>query len=209
MKLRNKKTGEIDDYEFVTLKEKGTIRLTNGKSPVEDIWEFDSLAELFKYFEDYKPKTNGRFRLVKDLPTFKAGQEFHLSPKGNLILNDGKFGICAYAKQTLEKFPNILEDWFEPIIPDGNEDVIIREPLIKDAGMREVLRLWAKVNLIPSNATTIEYHLAETLTGTETEFWDNNLHIMFYGNIAPNAVHSKIYTIDELCGEVKELSNEK
>ena len=76
-----------------------------------------------------------------------------------------------------------------------------KEPLIKDAGMREVLRLWAKVNLIPSNAVTIEYHLAETLTGTETEFWDNNLHIMFYGNIAPDAVHGKIYTIAELCGE--------
>lgn len=75
------------------------------------------------------------------------------------------------------------------------------KPLIKNAGMREVLRLWAKVNLIPSNATTIEYHLAETLTGTETEFWDNNLHIMFYGNIAPGAVHGKIYTIAELCGE--------
>ena len=81
------------------------------------------------------------------------------------------------------------------------EDYEPKEPLIKDAGMREVLRLWAKVNLIPSNATTIEYHLAETLTGTETEFWDNNLHIMFYGNIAPNAVHGNIYTIAELCGE--------
>ena len=56
MKLRNKKTGEIDDYEFVTPKEKGTIRITNGKSPVEDIWEFDSLAELFEHFEDYKPR---------------------------------------------------------------------------------------------------------------------------------------------------------
>ena len=84
------------------------------------------------------------------------------------------------------------------------EDYKPAEPLIKDAGAREVLRLWAKVNIIPSNATTIEYHLAETLTGTETEFWDNNLHIMFYGNIAPNAVHGKIYTIDELCGEEEE-----
>lgn len=84
------------------------------------------------------------------------------------------------------------------------EDYKPAGPLIKNASMREVLRLWAKVNLIPSNATTVEYHLAETLTGTETEFWDNNLHIMFYGNIAPNAVHGKIYTIDELCGEEEE-----
>lgn len=95
----------------------------------------------------------------------------------------------SWSYSSLEKFNEEWED-YEPA-----------EPLIKDAGMREVLRLWAKVNLIPSNATTIEYQLAETLTGTETEFWDNNLHIMFYGNIAPNAVHGKIYTIAELCGE--------
>ena len=77
----------------------------------------------------------------------------------------------------------------------------IEEPIIKDAGARDVMRLWAKVNRIPTNATTIEYHFVESLCGTESEFRDNNLHIMFYGKIAPNAVHGKIYTIDELCGE--------
>ena len=77
----------------------------------------------------------------------------------------------------------------------------IKEPIIKDAGARDVMRLWAKVNRIPTNATTIEYHFVESLCGTESEFWDNNLRIMFYGKIAPNAVHGKIYTIDELCGE--------
>lgn len=135
-----------------------------------------------------------RYKLKYDLPTFKAEDEFILTPCGALVqVIDGKTGVCAYSASTLIKFPNILTEWFEEIKP--------AEPLIKNAGMREVLRLWAKMNLIPSNATTIEYHLAETLTGTETEFWDNNLHIMFYGNIAPNAVHGKIYTIDELCGE--------
>lgn len=79
-----------------------------------------------------------------------------------------------------------------------------KEPLIKDAGARDVMRLWAKVNRIPTNATTIEYHFVESLCGTESEFWDNNLHIMFYGKIAPNAVHGKIYTIAELCGEEEE-----
>ena len=80
----------------------------------------------------------------------------------------------------------------------------IEEPIIKDAGARDVMRLWAKVNRIPTNATTIEYHFAESLCGTESEFRDNNLHIMFYGKIAPNAIHGKIYTIDELCGEEEE-----
>ena len=38
------------------------------------------------------------------------------------------------------------------------EDYKPAEPLIKDAGARDVMRLWAKVNRIPTNATTIEYH---------------------------------------------------
>lgn len=94
-----------------------------------------------------------------------------------------------------ETLTELNEDW---------EDYKPAEPLIKDAGAREVVRLWAKVNRIPTNATTIEYHFVESLCGTESEFWDNNLHIMFYGKIAPNAVHGKIYTIDELCGEEEE-----
>ena len=68
MKLRNKKTGEIDDYEFVIPKEKGIICLTNGKSPAEDIWEFDNLAELLNYFEDYTPAEP----LIKDEKIRKA-----------------------------------------------------------------------------------------------------------------------------------------
>ena len=54
-----------------------------------------------------------RYKLVKALPTFKIGTKFHISADGNLIL-DSNF-IVAYAKSTLEKFPNILKDWFEEI----------------------------------------------------------------------------------------------
>lgn len=137
------------------------------------------------------------YRLKKDLPTFNAGDEFELTPCGALVqITNGRTGVCAYSASTLEKFPNILADWFEKVAPP--------EPLIKDAGAREVMRLWAKVNRIPNNATTIEYHYVESMCGTESEFWDNNLHIMFYGKIAPYAVHGKIYTIDELCGEDEE-----
>ena len=51
--------------------------------------------------------------LKKDLPTFKAGDKFHINSNGNLILDNS--WIVAYAKSTLEKFPNILKDWFEEI----------------------------------------------------------------------------------------------
>ena len=98
-------------------------------------------------------------------------------------------------RKTYQSLAELNSEW---------EDYKPKEPLIKDAGVRDVMRMWAKVNRIPTDATTIEYHFVESLCGTESEFWDNNLHIMFYGKIAPNAIHGKIYTIDELCGEEEE-----
>lgn len=126
----------------------------------------------------------------------KTGEKYEAISHGPIdIYFYNQAGRDGLTKRSYGSIADLNEEW---------EDYRPAEPLIKDAGMREVLRLWAKVNLIPSNATTVEYHLAETLTGTETEFWDNNLHIMFYGNIAPNAVHGKTYTIEELCGEEEE-----
>ena len=54
-----------------------------------------------------------RYKLKKDLPTFKAGDKFHISSDGELVLDNS--WIIAYSKSTLEKFPNILTDWFEEI----------------------------------------------------------------------------------------------
>lgn len=58
-----------------------------------------------------------RYKLKKDLPTFKAGEEFYISQNGNLVKRGEYIFDCivAYAAQTLEKFPNILTDWFEEI----------------------------------------------------------------------------------------------
>lgn len=57
-----------------------------------------------------------RYKLLKDLPTFKAGDEFFLNNIGDLEW-DNKCGVnvIAYVGHTLEKFPNILKDWFEEI----------------------------------------------------------------------------------------------
>lgn len=51
------------------------------------------------------------YKLLKDLPTFKAGDEFYLDNSNNLYLKDSN--IMAYNHITLKKFPNILKDWFE------------------------------------------------------------------------------------------------
>ena len=56
-----------------------------------------------------------RYKLIKDLPTFKAGTEAWLSKRGNLLTKiDGK-EITMYKHSTLDKFPSILTEWFEPI----------------------------------------------------------------------------------------------
>lgn len=54
-----------------------------------------------------------RYKLLKDLPTFKTGETFHLSGMGNLIHESD--GVVAYSWSMIDKFPNILTDWFEEI----------------------------------------------------------------------------------------------
>lgn len=201
MKLRNKKTGKVGDLlgsygavPFIGI----AVDYHNG-NPIK--YEYDSIAKLNEEWEDYKPiepKTNSRFRLKKDLPTFKAGQEFHLSPKGNLILDDGKGGICAYIKNTLKKFPNILEDWFEPI---DNEDINVtniepKEPLIKDEKVRKAVRAWAEAN---KTITTVH------VMGNGYELYGGNTDSVIYFETLPfDHIKPDKYTIDELCGEEEE-----
>lgn len=53
------------------------------------------------------------YKLLKDLPTFKAGDEFYLDSANDLRFKGSD--ITVYNYKTLEKFPNILRDWFEEI----------------------------------------------------------------------------------------------
>lgn len=64
-----------------------------------------------------------KYRLLKDLSIFKAGEIFKLKG-GNLYYYPADNGtenahwsdkIMAYHHKTLEKFPNILEEWFEEV----------------------------------------------------------------------------------------------
>ena len=75
-----------------------------------------------------------RYKLLKELPTFKAGDEFFISESGNLIAGTPEkpkkvivgtgasifpieVDLIAYTKETLQQFPNILTDWFEESTP--------------------------------------------------------------------------------------------
>ena len=63
------------------------------------------------------------FKLKRELPTFKVGSIMELCEDGSLYFDATQSGdsrhykrwIMAYHKNTLEAFPNILEDWFEEI----------------------------------------------------------------------------------------------
>lgn len=54
-----------------------------------------------------------RYKLLKDLPNFNAGDEFYLDSNNDLRLKGSD--AMAYNHHTLEKFPNILTDWFKEI----------------------------------------------------------------------------------------------
>lgn len=64
-----------------------------------------------------------RYKLLKDLPTFKAGQLAYISKTGNLIAGTPEnqkttetgLIIMTYHETTLKKFPGILTEWFEEI----------------------------------------------------------------------------------------------
>jgi hypothetical protein len=55
------------------------------------------------------------YKLLKDLPTFEAGDLFYISEYGALVYDDGGYGVMAYSQSELERFPNILTEWFEEI----------------------------------------------------------------------------------------------
>lgn len=66
-----------------------------------------------------------KYILNKDIPTFKKGTECHIDYDGNLICNTDEWEILAYTKQTLEKFPNILGDWFKCIREMSTKEQIL------------------------------------------------------------------------------------
>lgn len=59
-----------------------------------------------------------RYKLKRDLPTFKAGEIFYISDTGNLFDRNflhAKSSHIVYSFKEIEKFPNILTDWFEEV----------------------------------------------------------------------------------------------
>lgn len=90
------------------------------------------------------------YRLKKDLPTFNAGDRFVLKDDGCLYLVDNEDGryagmaarghwkkpVMAYHRTTLERFPNVLKDWFKEVA-----DTV---PIVKDRKIRHAIRAWVE-----------------------------------------------------------------
>ncbi len=135
-----------------------------------------------------------RYRLKKDLPTFKAGETFTLwdSIETQGLCRDSD-DIMAYHQKTLDKFPNILTDWFEEIKP--------AEPLIKDEKVRKSVRAWAEVN-----GDTRFYYNRPTI---EICINDKAGYVIRSIKFKPEFreaidIKSGYYTVTELCGEEEE-----
>ena len=64
-----------------------------------------------------------KYKLLKDLPTFKAGDMFYMSEYGDLIYDGDNVGIKTCTWQILERFPNILTDWFEEIQEEPTDSI--------------------------------------------------------------------------------------
>ena len=91
-----------------------------------------------------------RYRLINDLPTFKAGDTFHIEDDGCLYLDDEcvrgsehwHYHLMAYHKHTLDRFPNILADWFEEI--DDQETIMKLQKELAEARQRIRELEWEK-----------------------------------------------------------------
>lgn len=68
MKLRNKKTGEVDDFVFEVITNRIDLYRRVGSSDTKNIWKYNTLAELNEEWEDYAPKEP----LIKDEKIRKA-----------------------------------------------------------------------------------------------------------------------------------------
>lgn len=217
MKLRNKKTGEIVEAKSFN---SGTgsicIYYEEYDGGIGTRECFETLAELNEEWEDAEQNETKRYRLLKDLPTFKAGDEFFADEYGSLWLDQSIDGepnssrVMAYHGSTIDKFPNILEEWFEEIKPD--------EPLIKDEKVRRAVNIWLSVQEQPIVEVaitcnkdsdgffnyTLYGYIEDARMSNGKAVRNNNLTAINFEFRSSEKIEFDInhdYTIKELCGE--------
>lgn len=123
-----------------------------------------------------------KYRLKKDLPTFKAREEFEIDCDGHLRSREQfheyktigqSIGVIAYTQSTLQNFPNILTDWFEEIperpktvwdLKEGDECyrimILSNGPTVVHTTWDESLEHVRAMGLISTNQEEAEKELA-------------------------------------------------
>lgn len=155
-----------------------------------------------------------RYILKRELPTYNVGDEFFTDDIGSLWLDQSINGepnssqVMAYHFSTIEKFPNILTDWFEEI----------KEPLIKDQKIRAAIRAWLAIQEQPivevaitcgkDNDGFLNYHLygyiEEARISNGKPVRNKNLTAIGFEFRSLEKIKFDVhrdYTIAELCGE--------
>lgn len=121
-----------------------------------------------------------RYRLKKDLPTFKKGELFHMDENGNLWRDKGQKGkhwqdeVMAYHHKTIERFPNILTEWFEEY---EERDPLAKEALIKylkanpEQRLMQVIYNFIEQKLNP-NVTSLTVAIRHTAAPVNIQGWE-------------------------------------
>lgn len=103
MKLRNKKTGEIDDYIFEVITDRIDLYRRVGHSDTKNIYHYNSLAELNADWEDYE-ETKEFWYIYADKP--------QRAECGHILEEDFKaIGNYFETKEEAEKAVERLRAW--------------------------------------------------------------------------------------------------
>ena len=106
MKLRNKKTGEIDDYIFEVITDRIDLYRRVGHSDTKNIWHYNSLAELAEEWEDM-PEEPKEFWFVDAGGEVEEATYLTENDKANLA----NFGNYFETEEEAEKAVEKLKAW--------------------------------------------------------------------------------------------------
>ena len=107
MRLRNKNTGEIDDFLFEVISDRIDLYRRVGTSETKNIWHYNSLAELNEEWEDYTPTKP----LIEDeakRSVFKAWAEIlgRDLEKADFKYDAERNGFDCYLAESIIEFAN-------------------------------------------------------------------------------------------------------
>jgi hypothetical protein len=121
-----------------------------------------------------------RYRLKYELPTFQEGELFHTDEQGNLWRDEGQKGnhwrkeVMAYNHLTIERFPDIMTEWFAEI---EDKDPLSKEAFIEYLRANPEQRLMQAVcnfanQKLNQNTTRIMAELRGATTTFDTWNWE-------------------------------------